>query len=193
MLSEFTLFSCNSLLVSADCGGGGSWQGRAPSPGMPISFTQENSIRPPSSPLHFSDYFDDHTGFDEVLNSEWLHSGGDCTISFSQDEASASHLPQPMQGYTDGSIMQPNDLPNHPHLGSWTFNQLLELDTPPNSQTPRDIGYPVQPNELVSHHQHFENEMLRNNKDEQVARLVTKIEMLRKEIASIKHNNLPNH
>ncbi|KAK8992832.1 hypothetical protein V6N11_048900 [Hibiscus sabdariffa] len=111
----------------------------------------------------------------------------------SQDEASASHLPQPMQGYTDGSIMQPNDLPNHPHLGSWTFNQLLELDTPPNSQTPRDIGYPVQPNELVSHHQHFENEMLRNNKDEQVARLVTKIEMLRKEIASIKHNNLPNH
>ncbi|KAK8474425.1 hypothetical protein V6N13_023920 [Hibiscus sabdariffa] len=175
---RFLIYSCNSPILEesgtklqmmgdkwgsaelplppSDCGGG-SWQERAPSPDidMPISFTQENSIRPPSSPLHFLDYFDDHTGCDEVLNSEWLHSGGDWdwTISFSQDTESASHLPQPIQGYTEGSIMQPNDLPSSPHLGSSIFNRLS--DTPSSSQTPLDVGYPLQPNELVSHHQHL--------------------------------------
>ncbi|KAK8618909.1 hypothetical protein V6N13_132886 [Hibiscus sabdariffa] len=58
-----------------------SWQERAPSPGIPISFTQENLILRPPSPVFFSDYFD---GVDEML------------------------YPQ-TQGHADGSV-QPNDV-----------------------------------------------------------------------------------
>ncbi|XP_039026031.1 uncharacterized protein LOC120159515 [Hibiscus syriacus] len=56
------------------------------------------------------------------------------------------------QGNADGS-MQPNDLQSHPHFGSSTLNQLLDIPT--SSQTQRHIGYPPQPSDLVSPHQHL--------------------------------------
>ncbi|KAE8662961.1 hypothetical protein F3Y22_tig00113124pilonHSYRG00526 [Hibiscus syriacus] len=80
--------------------------------------------------------------------------GRDWTISFSHNAESASlpqhDVPQPIQGYACGSIMQPDDLP---HLGSSTFNQLLDI--PSSSQTPRHIGYPSLPTDVVSPRQHI--------------------------------------
>ncbi|XP_039026030.1 uncharacterized protein LOC120159514 [Hibiscus syriacus] len=80
--------------------------------------------------------------------SEWIHCGPDWTIAFSQDAESASlpqhDVPQPMQGYADGSIMQPNDLP---HLGTDGFNQMFML----GSQTQGNSDGSMQPNDLPSH------------------------------------------
>ncbi|KAK8491685.1 hypothetical protein V6N11_064275 [Hibiscus sabdariffa] len=71
---------------------------RAPSPRVPFSFTQENVVLPPLSPVSFSDYFkfNRNTTFNQLLDIP---------------------LSSQVQGHADGSL-QPNDLPSHQHLAS---------------------------------------------------------------------------
>ncbi|KAK8989877.1 hypothetical protein V6N11_064291 [Hibiscus sabdariffa] len=67
--------------------GGVSWQDMAPSPGMPILFTEQNATPQPHSPLYFSEYYE---GLDEIFHPK-------------------------TQGHADDSV-QPIVLRNHPPL-----------------------------------------------------------------------------
>ncbi|KAK8474424.1 hypothetical protein V6N13_023919 [Hibiscus sabdariffa] len=178
----------------SDCGGG-SWQERAPSPGMPISFTQKNSIPAPRSPLHFSDYFDD----------SFVGSRQERTPTpLSQENTISSPLSPSSLALFD-SLSPLVELPPVP--GPPNFNQLPDtsssLQTPPLSRhqkyrlrlkakeqaTNRDMEI-LKQQILMKDKQLARLTWEINNKDEKIDRLISEIKMLKEKIASINHNNL---
>ncbi|KAK8618911.1 hypothetical protein V6N13_132888 [Hibiscus sabdariffa] len=137
--------------------GGVSLYERALSPGMPISFTDQNATLQPPSPLHFSEYFDgpnEYDGLNQMLGSQ-THAYGSNDVpsrphfgkSFAQENP-ILRSPSPViisdyfdgpigldemlypetQGLTDGSV-QPNDLMSHLHL-AFSDNSIQATPSP---------------------------------------------------------------
>ncbi|KAK8608494.1 hypothetical protein V6N13_023916 [Hibiscus sabdariffa] len=136
------------------------WQEREPSPGMPISFTQQNPILPPPSPVSFSDYFGDSSPrsrsrqereLTPISRGNTISPPPSPSLSALFDSLSPLVELPPIQGPNEydrfnqmlGS--QTQDLRSHSNFGS----------SASSSQASGDNGYPRQPNELASHHQHL--------------------------------------
>ncbi|KAK8989872.1 hypothetical protein V6N11_064286 [Hibiscus sabdariffa] len=193
-----------------DCGAV-SWQERAPSPGIPISFTQENPILRPPSPIFFPDYFDGPTGLDEMLYPQIQgHADGSVQpndlFAFSDNNSIPSPgLPQqgdqlPMQSYVWPGLSNFNHLLDTPltlQTSPLSKHQKYRLRLKAKEQTKnRDIEI-LKQQILMKDEQlarlTWEIDMLKNNENKKIVRLTSEIEMLREEITSINHNNLPIH
>ncbi|KAK8608493.1 hypothetical protein V6N13_023915 [Hibiscus sabdariffa] len=188
-LAEAKPERCNLQGKLIDCYAG-SWQERAPSPGIPISFTQENPIPQPRSPLVFSVLFNAqiHRELDKPLSKDQKHRLRIKAKNQEKDQQLAvkdgqlAHLLSETEMLKQ-QILRTNDELAHLRSENEILKSVMEEQFARlRSQNEMLRSYYEQLARLIS-----EIEMLRNNKDEQLARLIWEIEMLRKEIAFIKH------